>query len=383
MMLFFGRQRRPCAVPWIWEDFPVSISRWGWDAYFEALWNEGAWDSALPARVVGQQRKFWRIASDSGECWAEAAGKLRLAAEEQADWPAVGDWVAVDLRPAGDSALILGVLPRRSRFARKAAGKKMEEQVIAANVDTVLLVCALDGDFNPRRVERYLAQCWESGAKPVIVLNKADACADPREKAAEMDRIALASPVYVVSAKTGQGIDELEPFLKPGNTVAMLGSSGVGKSTLLNLLLGDPRQEVREVRESDSRGRHTTTSRELLLLPGGALLMDTPGLRELQLWDAEEGLTETFREIDELAERCRFSDCRHEGEPGCAVRGVRDRGSLTPARLENRRKLLREQEFLRRKLDPEARQQQKEQWKGIHRAARQKYQQRHRDGGKR
>jgi ribosome biogenesis GTPase len=360
----------------------VSISRWGWDAYFEALWNESAWESAVPARVVGQQRKFWRIASDSGEGWAEAAGKLRLAAEEGADWPAVGDWVAVDLRAVGDSALILEVLPRRSRFVRKAAGKKMGEQVIAANLDTVLLVSALDGDFNPRRVERYLAQCWESGAKPVIVLNKADACADTREKAAEMERIALGSSVCVVSAKTGQGMETLEPFLIPGQTLALLGSSGAGKSTLANLLLGHLRQEVREVRENDSRGRHTTTSRELLLLPDGALLMDTPGLRELQLWDAEEGLTQTFAEIDELAEQCRFLDCRHEGEPGCAVRAALDAGTLDPARLENRRKLLREQEFLRRKLDPEARQKQKAQWKGIHRAARQKYQQRQRDGGK-
>jgi ribosome biogenesis GTPase len=365
------------------EDFPVSISRWGWDAYFEALWNDRGRENVVQARVVGQQRRFWRVASDSGESWAEATGKLRLAAEEGADWPAVGDWVAVDLHEVGDSALIREVLPRRSRFVRKAAGKRMEEQVIAANVDIVLLVCALDGDFNPRRMERYLAQCWESGAKPVILLNKADACADSKERAAEMERVALGSAVCVISAKTGQGIEELEPFLMPGQTLAMLGSSGVGKSTLANRLLGHARQDVREVRESDSRGRHTTTSRELLLLPGGALLMDTPGLRELQLWDAEEGLTQTFADIDELAERCRFSDCRHEGEPGCAVRAALDAGTLDPARLENRRKLLREQEFLRRKVDPEARQQQKEQWKGIHRAARQKYQQRQRDGGKR
>jgi len=361
----------------------MSISRWGWDAYFEALWNGGERENFVPARVVGQQRKFWRVASDSGEGWAEAAGKLRLAAEEQADWPAVGDWVAVDLHHVGDSALIQEVLPRRSRFVRKAAGRNMEEQVIAANVDTVLLVCALDGDFNLRRVERYLAQCWESGAKPVIVLNKADACADLQEKAVAMERVALGAAVCVISAKTGLGLDGLEQFLKPRQTLAMLGSSGVGKSTLANRLLGHARQEVREVSESDSRGRHTTTSRELFLLPGGALLMDTPGLRELQLWDAEDGLTRTFAEIDELAERCRFSDCRHEGEAGCAVRAALDAGLLDPARLENRRKLLREQEFLQRKVDPQARQEQKEQWKRIHRAARQKYQQRQRDGGKR
>ena len=361
----------------------MSILRWGWDAYFEAVWNDRQQEKLVPARVIGQQRKFWRIASNSGECWAEAVGRLRLAAEEGADWPAVGDWVAAEFPDASGSVLIHEVLARRSRFVRKVAGKKMEEQVIAANVDTVLLVCALDGDFNPRRVERYLAQCWESGAKPVVVLNKADACGDAREKAAEMERVALGSAVCVVSAKTGQGMEELERFLQLGKTVAMLGSSGVGKSTLANRLLGEARQEVREVRESDSRGRHTTTSRELLLLPSGALLIDTPGLRELQLWDAEEGLTQTFADIDTLAARCFFRDCRHEDEPGCAVQAAVAGGMLDSARLENRRKLLREQEFLRRKMDPEACQEHKEQWKQIHRAARQKYQQRQRDGGKR
>ena len=361
----------------------MTLERWGWNSYFEAMWQEGDREHAVAARVIAQQRKFWRAAGGFGECWAEAAGKLRLSADEGADWPAVGDWVAVELRDAGSSALIQEVLPRRSRFARKMAGKKIEEQVMAANVDTVLLMSALDGDFNPRRVERYLAQCWESGARPVIVLNKADVCTDVREKAAEMERIALGMAVCVISAATGQGVEELEPFLKRGQTIAMLGSSGVGKSTLANRLLGESLQEVQTVRESDSRGRHTTTARELLVLPGGALLMDTPGLRELQLWDAEDGLAQAFADIDVLAEKCRFGDCQHEGEPGCAVQAALRAGTLDQARLENRKKLLREQEFLRRKVDPEARQQQKELWKQIHRAQRQKYQQSPKDGGRR
>ena len=242
---------------------------------------------------------------------------------------------------------------------------------------------ALDGDFNPRRVERYLAQCWESGARPVIVLNKADACEEAREKAAEMERVAIGTEVCVVSARTGQGLEELEEFLRPGNTLVLLGSSGVGKSTIANRLLRQAVQEVQPVRESDSRGRHTTTSRELFVLPGGALLMDTPGLREMQLWNAEKGVAQTFADIDSLAAQCRFGDCRHEGEPGCAVQAALDAGTFDWRRVENRRKLLREQEFLRRKVDPEARQEQKEQWKQIHRAQRQKYQQRQRDGGKR
>ncbi len=360
-----------------------SLSRWGWNSYFEALWQGDDWKNAAPARVIMQQRKFWRVAGDFGERWSEASGKLRLAAEAGADWPAVGDWIVAELHGEDGSAVIREVLPRRSKFVRKSAGKSMKEQVIAANVDTVLLVSALDRDFNPRRVERYLAQCWESGARPVIVLNKADACKEASEKAAEMERVAIGSAVCVVSARTGQGFDELEKFLKPGETLVLLGSSGVGKSTIANRLLGQIVEEVQPVRESDSRGRHTTTSREIFVLPGGALLIDTPGLREMQLWDAEDGVAQTFADIDALARHCRFGDCRHEEEPGCAVLAAVSEGTLGAARLENRRKLLREQEFLRRKVDPEARQEQKEQWKQMHRAQRQKYQQRAKDGGKR
>src|SRR6266851_6738036 len=361
------------------EDLAMSLSRWGWNPYFEALWGDGDRGNAVPARVIAQQRRFWRVAGDFGEGWAEAAGRLRDAADGGAEWPAVGDWVALELHDAA-AAAIREVLPRRSQFVRKASGKKIEEQVIAANADVALLVSALDGDFNPRRVERYLAQCWESGARPVIVLNKADACEEARGKAAEMERVAIGMSVCVVSARTGQGFGELEEFLRPGHTLVLLGSSGVGKSTIANRLLGQTVQEVRPVRESDSKGRHTTTTRELFILPGGALLMDTPGLREMQLWDAEHGVVQAFADIDSLAAQCRFGDCRHEAEPGCAVLSA---GTLDPARVENWRKLLREQEFFRRKIDPEARQEQKELWKQIHRAARQKYQQRQRDEGKR
>jgi ribosome biogenesis GTPase len=373
-------------VPWLREDFPVthfqSVYQWGWNSYFEAIWHDGAREHVVPARVIAQQREFWRVAGDFGECWGEAAGRLRLAADEGAEWPAVGDWVAVELGEAENSALLQEVLPRRSRFARKSPGKKMEEQVIAANVDTALLVSALDGDFNPRRVERYLAQCWESGAKPVLVLNKADACADAQARAAEIERVALGAAVYLLSAKTGQGVEELEEILSAGQTFVLLGSSGVGKSTLANRLLGQSRQEVQPVRKGDSRGRHTTTTRELFVLPGGALLIDTPGLRELQLWDAEDGLTEVFAEIDSLARQCRFSDCRHETEPGCAVQAALIAGTLDEARLESRRKLLREQEFLRRKLDPEARQEEKQRIKHINREMRQVYRQRKMTGKK-
>ncbi len=360
----------------------MSITEWGWNSYFEAFWRDGERVNAVPARVIAQQRELWRVAGDFGEGWATVSGKLRLAAEEGADWPAVGDWVVVEVHGVDTTAAIQEVLPRRSTFVRKSPGKKMEEQVIAANVNTALLVSALDGDFNPRRVERYLAQCWESGAKPVIVLNKADACEETRERATEMKRVAIGTPVCAVSAKTGQGFVELEEFLKPRETLALLGSSGAGKSTIANRLVGEKVQEVQPVRESDSRGRHTTTTRELFILPSGALLMDTPGLREMQLWDSESGVAQTFADIDALAEQCQFGDCRHEGEPGCAVQVALSAGTLDAARLENRKKLLREQEFLRRKVDPEARQEHKDLWKRMHREQRQKYQQRAKDGGK-
>lgn len=359
-----------------------ALDLWGWNSYFQAMWGSLQREACVAARVIAQQRKFWRVAGEFGEGWAEASGKLRLAAEEGRDWPAVGDWVALELHGANSPALIQEVLPRRSKFVRKVAGKKIAEQVMAANVDVALLVCALDADFSPRRIERYLAQCWESGAKPVIVLNKADACQNVPDRAEEMERAAKGVEVCVVSAKTGDGFGELSGFLKPGHTVVLLGSSGVGKSTIANRLLGAAVQEVKEVRESDSKGRHTTTARELFLLPGKALLMDTPGMREFQLWDAEEGVAETFMDIDELAAHCRFGDCQHEGEPGCAVSAAVDEGTLDQARLENWRKLLREQAFLRRKAHPQARAEHLDHWKKIHRAVRKMYQNREKQGGK-
>jgi ribosome biogenesis GTPase / thiamine phosphate phosphatase len=351
----------------------VSIFHWGWNSYFEAIWRAMDREKAVPARVVAQSRGVWRVAGNFGESAAEATGKLRLAAEEGADWPAVGDWVAAELQDQGGAAMIREVLPRRSQFVRKMAGKKFAEQVIAANVETALLVSALDGDFNPRRVERYLAQCWESGAKPVIILNKADACECLEEKVDEIEKVARGVPVCAVSAKTAQGFEELVRYLGRGQTLVLLGSSGVGKSTIVNRLLGRDLQEVEQVRESDSRGRHTTTARQLFALPGGALLMDTPGLRELQLWDANEGISQTFAEIEAFAARCRFTNCTHGREPGCAVQAAIQTGALDLGRLENWRKVQRELEFLERKNDPEARQNERQRIKRLMRGVRQMY----------
>ena len=351
----------------------MTILLWGWNDYFEAVWRGMERGTAEPVRVIAQSRGVWRVAGDFGERQAEAAGRLRLAAEEGADWPAVGDWVEAEVRDQGSAAQIQEVLPRRSRFTRKVAGKRLAEQVIAANVDVALLVSALDGDFNPRRVERYLTQCWESGARPVIVLNKADVCQAPQNKVDEIERAAMGVPVYAVSGRTGQGFDELENHLARGQTLVLLGSSGVGKSTIVNRLLGRAIQEVQEVRASDSRGRHTTTRRELFALPNGALLMDTPGLRELQLWDADEGMSQTFVDIESLATQCRFGNCRHQGEPGCAVEAAIGSGSLDAARLESWRKLEREMAFLKRKVDPEASHTEKQRIKQLMRGVNKMY----------
>lgn len=346
----------------------------GWDAYFEAQWHERESHGCLPARVGSQQRGLWRVVGDFEECWAEPSGKFRKESEAGGDWPAVGDWLAVEMRPEKQSALIQQVLPRRSRFVRKVAGKQIEEQVIVANIDVALIVAALDGDFSVRRIERYLAQCWESGARPALVLNKADACAEPGKLVAEIESVALGAPVFLVSAKTGEGVDELEASFARGQTMVLLGSSGVGKSTLVNRLLREERQSTHAVRESDSKGRHTTTSRELFVLPGGAMMIDTPGLRELQLWNAADGLAQTFADVDELATQCRFTNCQHREEPGCAVQAAIAEQVLDADRLESWRKLQREQEFLARKVDPEIGATQKKRIKILMRQVRRNYQ---------
>ncbi len=356
----------------------------GWNSYFSALWTEHETSGWMRARVVSQQRGLWRVGGQFGECWAAPSGALRVSAQVDGDWPAVGDWIAVEIPALGDErAIIHCVLPRRGCFARKAPGNRIEQQVIAANIDTAFLVMALDRDFSLRRLERYLAQCEESGVKAVVVLNKADQCDDVTEMAARASQVASRAPVIAMSARSGQGIDGLEPFLAAGQTIVLLGSSGVGKSTLVNRLLRREAQTVQPTRETDGKGRHTTTARQLLQLPGGALIIDTPGLREIALWAVEAGIDQAFADVEEFARGCRFRDCLHENEPGCAVRAAIAAGNLDAARVENRKKLEREQEFQRRKSEPEAMLEYKSKVTRLHRGARQKYEQRERDGGKR
>lgn len=330
----------------------------------------------VAGRVVSEHRGAYRIYTASGETEAQVTGHFRHQAADSLAFPAVGDWVAVERQGDRNPATIHQVLPRTSQFVRKAAGAPTEGQVVAANVDTVLLMSGLDGDFNLRRIERYLVTAWDSGANPVLVLNKADVCADLEEAIAQVEAVAIAVPIHPISAATGQGLAQLDPYLAPGKTVALIGSSGVGKSTLTNYLLGQPQMATQTVRADDSRGRHTTTHRQLLPLPSGALLIDTPGMRELQLWTAGSGLEETFGDIEALAADCKFRDCRHEGEPGCAVQGAIAAGTLSPQRLQSYQKLQREQQWLEQRQDTHARHNTKRRFKQITKTIRQHYKQR-------
>lgn len=325
------------------------LERYGWDPALLAagpLLERGR----RPGRVVAEHRGEYSVVTEEGERRAEVSGRLRLAIRQgERERPAVGDWVALDLPSDADQAIIHAVLPRRSKLSRKAAGREDIEQVIAANVDAVFLVSSLDHDLNARRIERYLAVIWESGAKPVVVLTKSDLCPQRVNDAVDMVRHqAPGVPVFALSALTGEGVEQLDAYLAAGLTVALVGSSGVGKSTLLNRWLGQQRQAVQEVR-SDGKGRHTTTHREMLPLPSGGLVVDTPGMRELAVWadddeQAEAGLQDAFADVTRLSESCRFRDCRHEGEPGCAVALAIEQGELEAPRLASYLKLRAEAE---------------------------------------
>jgi ribosome biogenesis GTPase len=319
---------------------PHSLAAWGWDERWAAAFAPFAGSGMWPARVTAQHRGMWIVIGEKGETTASPTGKLRRAADD-AEYPTVGDWVVCLESPHEGVAAIHATLPRQSAFRRKAAGSRPGAQTIAANVDTLFIATSLNHDLNPRRLERYVAMARESGAEPVLLLTKADLVADAAEQAAAVESELHVSAV-AVSARTGQWLDSVTRWFVPGQTLALVGSSGVGKSTLLNRLAGEELMATREIREDDGRGRHTTTHRELFLLRSGALVLDTPGMREFGIWDADEGLDETFAEIVELALQCRFADCTHRFEPGCAVRAAVEDGSLDERRLKSYRRLAHE-----------------------------------------
>jgi ribosome biogenesis GTPase len=336
----------------------------GWsDAFASAMPQEPT--GLEPARVALEHRSEYRVWTRRGEVAAGLTGRLRHEAITPEDRPAVGDWVAIIALPGEDRAVIHAVLPRRSALLRKAAGRTTAAQVVAANLDTVFLVTSMNRDLNPRRIERTLAVVWESGSNPVVLLTKSDLADDPERRREEAERVAVGVPVIGLSSVTGEGLDDLDPFLEPGATVGLIGSSGVGKSTLVNRLAGEEILAVKAIREDDDRGRHTTSHRQLVRLPSGALVVDTPGMREIGLLDAEEGVADTFPEIVALAEDCRFRDCTHATEPGCAVRAALEDGSLPADRHASWEKLRREEAFQTRRTSIRARLEEQRKWKRI------------------
>lgn len=342
----------------------MKLEALGWnDVLAEAFRNFGGKD-CIPGRVALQHRTYYSVFSELGELKSEITGKMEFMASGPQDLPAVGDWVVLIPRPGEQAATIVELLPRRTKFSRKVAGRRSDEQVVAANVDVVFIVSGLDHDYNPRRLERYLVLARQSGADPVVILNKADLRTDTGELLIETQRLARGIPVILASALNNSGLDEILVRLTPGVTGALLGSSGVGKTTIINRLVGSDRKTA-DVRAADSRGRHATTVRELILLPSGGLLIDTPGMRELQLMGEEESVGETFEDIEELERQCKFRDCSHHVEPGCAVRAALEQGTLAPERYDSYIKLLREIAYQHRKTDQAAQRKEKERLKKL------------------
>lgn len=333
------------------------LSAFGWDASLERLLPPGC----QPARVLAQHRERWRVVTAAGELTAQVTGRLRHAAGSGPDavqLPVTGDWVAVVARPAEGTATIQALLPRRSCLVRRDPGPRPRAQPVAGNVDLVLLVTGADGyrAVQPRRLERAAALAWEAGATPALVLTKCDLVDDWPELIAEASSALPGVDAVPVGLGDDEGVDALRAMLRPARTAVLLGPSGVGKSTLTNRLLGVDRQGTGDVREVDGKGRHTTTARELFLVPGGGAVIDTPGMRELGLWTGDQGgVATTFADVEELARECRFRDCAHEGESGCAVEAALERGELDPDRVEAWGRLQRELAFVARKRDVEAR----------------------------
>ncbi len=353
----------------------MTLAALGWNDTLAQAFAPYAAEGCEPARVTLELKGYCEVTGEAGARLGECSGKFIHAAKAPADYPAIGDWVAVTPQPGDPTRVaIQAVLPRRTKFSRRAAGEEVLEQVVAANVDTVFLVSSLDGNHHLHRLERYLAAAYASGAQPVVLLNKADLAEEtstgeiPRAIAA----IAPAVPVFVISARTRRGLKALAPWLRPGQTIALLGSSGVGKSTLINRLMGDAVQFTQEVREADNKGRHTTTQRELLVTPEGVIIIDTPGMREIQPWAATGDVTAAFGDVAGVAARCKFRDCTHTTEPGCAVTAALADGSLELPRWQSYLRMLRATAHEVRRVDRPAAQQHKSHMKKLTKQLRQR-----------
>lgn len=332
----------------------MDLKQFGWSPFFEEHFRTMAQPGLEAARVVVEHRGGYRLYSAGGEVAAEVSGRFRHEAVCPSQFPAVGDWVVMGRCPGEKKAIIQAVLPRRTKFSRTAAGERAEEQVLAANIDLALIVASLSAKLRPRSIERYLTLAWESKAEPIIVLTKADLCRDVKSSLRQVEAVIVGVKAHTVSGVTGEGMGALTDSLCPGQTGVLLGPSGVGKSTLINYWCGQERLKVQSVRAGDGKGRHTTSQRELICLPSGVLMMDTPGMRELQLWEGEQGMEEVFADIELLAGHCRFPDCQHNTEPDCAVQAAVEQGKLGLDRLESHRKLKRELRHFAEKSDKHA-----------------------------
>ena len=327
----------------------INMRQYGLSETFEE--SAGHFADLTVSRVISQEKGSYRLVSSQGEKWGEISGRFLYHIQAKSEYPAVGDFVMADWNKSDGNAVIHHVLPRKSSFIRKAAGEKNEEQVVAANIDTVFLCMSLNNDFNLRRLERYISIAWNSGAAPVVILTKSDLCGELEEKLLEVSSVAAGVDVLITNAINQNGYEQIYPYLEEGKTIAFIGSSGVGKSTLINCLLGKDYLDTNGLR-NDDKGRHTTTRRELILLPSGGMVIDTPGMRELGMWDAKAGIDETFSDIEKLAQCCRFRDCTHSGsEPGCAVKKALERGELSEDRLHSWQKLMNENRYLENSQD--------------------------------
>jgi ribosome biogenesis GTPase / thiamine phosphate phosphatase len=336
----------------------MQLIKLGWDSYFEQNFSQYKEQGYSPLRILRENREKYIACDDTGEYTCEVTGKFRFGTDHKSQFPTVGDWIAAEKFPNEQKAVIHALLPRKSAFSRKVPGTVTEEQVVAANINTIFIVTGLDQNFRISRIERFLSVAWESGAMPVILLNKADLCDDVAARLHEVEEIAIGVDVFILSASQQMGLEQVSKYIMPGKTVAFIGSSGVGKSTIINALSASDQLEVNEVNRHGSRGRHTTTFRELILLEDGGMVIDTPGMREFQVWgdsgDEEEGLRQAFDDIDELSENCRFRDCRHEREPGCAVREALENETLTQERYQSYLKLKKEFAYLDRRRSQKA-----------------------------